>query len=355
MKSLLPILTVALIAPLLLAGCGDTYPDEEMHLGLEDKTRPFVVALDPPEVAPGETVTVTLRYHAPRPGEVSDRWRVALDYYSGPYEADEVERRYVELPDVPAPTADAQGFVTQTFQYTVPDSVLLWSTAIPEVITDEGLLYLIDALLGDQVSQPPLKTEVAAWLAALTPDDLAAMPAPERTATQRLADLFACSIRFRVTLDADMTVDVTRNLTVRHSSRLESANVNANAEITRFAIGAIPQADVDLGDLDEWEDRVEWYEFDGTSEQGLPEARVPNRSDRTYFVRVRFAPERYTSPFELERELEEQGEYMWYYYRLDAPGSGHRLYADEGARRPRCSSWTRTCGSCRRAATRATG
>ena len=108
-----------------------------------------------------------------------------------------------------------------------------------------------------------------------------------------------------------------------------TANVNSNAEITRFNIGAIPAPDVDLGDLDEWTDEIVWYEFDGTSENGVPEARVPNESGRTYFVRVRFVPEQYTSPFELDELLEEQGEYRWYYYRLDAPGSGHVLYANQ--------------------------
>jgi len=330
MKNLRLLLPIVLFMPLLLTGCGDSYPDEEMHLGIEDKTRPYSITLDPPEVLPGETVTVTLEYHAARPGQVEESWRVALDYAFGPYEVDEVERRLVALDDVPAPVVDDQDFMTQTFEYTVPDSVILWSTGIPEVITDAGMLMLIDYLISDQVSDPPLKTEVDQWFRSLTDDDLAAMDPQELMAAQRLADLFACQVRFRVTLDANMTVDVTRNLTVRYSGKLASGNVNANAEITRFAVGMLDKVDIDVSDLDEHEDDIVWFEFDGTSENGWPEARVPNHGNsHTYFIRVRFAPEEYTSPFELDRMLEEQGEYFWYYYRLDAPGSGHYLYADE--------------------------
>ena len=108
MKTLTKLLIAAALAlaPFPLAGCGDGFPDEEMHLGLEDKTRPYAITVEPPEVAPGQAVTVTLDYHAARPGEIEHRWRVALDYASGPYEADEVERRLVALPEVPAPEVD---------------------------------------------------------------------------------------------------------------------------------------------------------------------------------------------------------------------------------------------------------
>ncbi len=323
------LLTAILLVSALLTGCGDGFPGQEMSLGTEDKTRPYAVTVEPPEVAPGDTVTVRLRYQAARPSDVVSTWRVALDYATGPYEADEIERRLVPLPDVAPPVVDQFGFMTQVFQYAVPDSVPLWSTAIADVITDPSMLYILDLLEPDGVGEPPHKTEVDAWLRGLTPDDLAAMNPLERTATQRLADLFSCSIRFRVTLDANTSVDVTRNLTVRYSSRLGSDNVNVNAEITRFEIGVIPAPDVDISDLEEWEDRIVWYAFDGTSENGLPEARVPNEPGNTYLVSVRQDPQLYTSPFELDQTLEEQGDYRWYFLRLDAPESGHDLYVDE--------------------------
>jgi hypothetical protein len=316
----------AIAALALLTGCGNGFPDEEMHLGLEDKIRPYAVVCEPPEAAPGETVTVTLRYFAPRPAAVVPAWRVVLDYDQGLYEADEIERRHLDLAGLPAPAADAQGFATQSFTYTVPDSTLWWSSAIPETLTDEVMLALTAAL-----GLPPRKDAVAAYLSALTADDLAAMDPEQSAAAQRLADVFACQIRLRATLADGMTVDVTRNLTVRHSRRLGSANANANAVITRFVIGSVPVIDLDLDQLEEHAGEITWHEFDGVSPDGLPQAQVTVDPGRTYFASVRFAPELYTSPYDVVRELQEQGSYRWFYFRLDAPGSGHRLLAtDEG-------------------------
>jgi hypothetical protein len=269
---------------------------------------------------------VTLRYFAPRPAAVVPAWRVVLDYDQGLYEADETERRHVVLEGLPAPAADSLGFAVQSFAYTVPDSTLLWSSAIPEVLTDEVMLVLTEAL-----GLPPRKEAVAAFLGGLSAADLAAMDAAQRAAVQRLADVFACQIRLRATLADGMTVDTTRNLTVRHSRRLGSANANANAEITRFVIGSVPVIDLDLDQLEAHAGEITWHEFDGTSPEGLPEARVTVDPGRTYFARVRFEPELYTSPYDDVRELEEQGTYRWFYFRLDAPGSGHQLLAtDEG-------------------------
>lgn len=303
----------------LLNGCGDGFPDEEMHLGLEDKLRPYAVVCEPPEASPGETVTVTLRYHAPRPAAVEPAWRVVLDYDQGLYEADETERRHVVLADLAPPVADAQGFVEQSFPYTVPDSTLLWSSAIPEVLTDEVMLALTGGL-----GLPPRKDAVATYLAALDEGDLAGMDPAQREAVRRLADVFACQIRLRATLADGMTVDVTRNLTVRHSRRLGSANANANGAITRFVIGSVPVADLDLDQLGEHADEITWHEFDEQAQ-----AHVTVDPGRTYFARVRFAPELYTSPYDAVRNLEEQGSYRWFYFRLDAPGSGHQLLADD--------------------------
>ena len=121
-----------------------------------------------------------------------------------------------------------------------------------------------------------------------------------------------------------LTVDVTRNLTVRHSRRLGSDNANANAEITRFVIGSVPVVDLDLDQLDEHTDQITWHEFDANGE-----AHVVVDPGRTYFARVRFAPETYTSPYDDASSLAELGNYRWFYYRLDAPGSGHQLFADD--------------------------
>lgn len=323
MKSCLnAVFAAALLAALAaLAGCGDGFPDEEMHLGLEDKIRPYAVVCEPPEAAPGETVTVTLRYQAARPAAVEPAWRVVLDYDRGLYEADETERRHVTLADLPAPAADAQGFVGQSFTYTVPDSALLWSSSLPPILTDEVMVALCAGL-----GLANAKDVVAAYLAGLTPVDVDAMDPLRAAAVRRLADVFACEIRLRATLADGMTVDVTRNLTVRHSRRLGSPNANENPAISTFVIGSVPVADLDLDELAAHEHEITWYPFD---EGGV--AAVPFDPARTYFARARFDPQLYTSPYEFSRLLAEQGTYRWYYFRLDAPGSGHQfLVTDEG-------------------------
>lgn len=323
------LLMLVLLAAVLLAGCSDNFPDQEAHLGLQDKIRPYEITLDPPEAAPGETVTATLRYHMPRAAAADVTWRVALDYDSGLYEADEIERHHVDVTDVDAAVTDAEGFVVQVARFTVPTDIYAVTSAIPEELSDEFILALVALLPEGVVSEPPLKSEVAAFLAATTVDDLGTLPADARLTVHRLADIFACAVRFRVTLEDGMQVDVVRRLTVRHSGRLGSANVNTNAVVSRFVVGEIPRHDFDMDDLDEVESEVIWHEFDGVSEAGHPVANVPLDTGHTYFMRVRTDPEHYTSPFEYEHDLTEEEEYRWYYYRLDAPGSGHQFFVSE--------------------------
>ena len=323
------LLMLTLIAAVLLAGCGEEFPDQEAHFGLENKIRPYEITLDPPEAAPGETVTATIRYHMPWASAAQATWRVALDFDSGLYETDQVERAFVGVPDVDAAVVDAEGFVSQVARFIVPSDIYAVTSAIPEVLTDEFILELLHAVPDGLLSDPPRKSEVAAFLADLTADDLVGLDDDARAVIHRLADIFACAVRFRVTLEDDMNVDVVRRLTVRHSGRLGSANTNTNAEISLFIVGEIPRHDFDLDDLEDVESEIIWHAFDEVSADGHALARVPLDSGHTYLMRVRVAPEYYTSPFDDVRELEEETEPSWYYYRLDAPGSGHQFFVNE--------------------------
>ena len=60
-----------------------------------------------------------------------------------------------------------------------------------------------------------------------------------------MADLFATQIRLRATLTGGQIVDVTRNVTIRHSGRLGSPNVNTNPTLGEFEIVVIPRPDAD--------------------------------------------------------------------------------------------------------------
>ena len=311
-----------------LSGCGEGFPDEEMHFGIEDKVRPFAVVIEPPEAAPGETVTVTLLAQAGDPDEVDITWRVALDYDLGLYEADEVERHYRDLP-TPSTSSDTDGFLSQTFAWTVPDSALLYTSAMPEILTDPAVVYLVEQLIGPAAGSPPNRTAVDAWLKARTPAELAQMTPLEREGVWALADRFACQVRFRAVMRTGETVDVTRNLTIRHTSRLGGPNTNRNASVYDFTIGAVNKIDATKEDLYDPDLQVRWYDFILWGEGVASQVWVPFHDDWTYYVRVRHSPEEYTSPFDPTLVVREGSRYNWYYYRRDEPQSGHHFFVTE--------------------------
>lgn len=323
--SLLILLTWSLAA---VGGCGDGFPDEEMHLGVENKTRPYAVVIDPPEAAPGDTVLVTLRAQAADPDELDVSWRVALDYTIGLYDDDKSEGHFLDL-DVPLPEYDDEGFLTQQFFWVVPDSVMLISTALPEVLTDPVMVMLAAELIGPEAGNPPTKAAVDTWLKNLTADEVQAMPPAERYATWALADLFACQVRFRTAMWSDQMVDVTRNLTIRQTSRLGGPNENSNAETSLLLVTALHKADADLDDLEDPSVERSEFIFIENGVRQNDQLEVPLNSGWTYYLTVDFFKEQYTSPYDPSLTLSEQGEYRWYYYRQDQPASGHQFLVNE--------------------------
>ncbi len=329
MKNLM--LTVALMmATAGLAGCGDGFPDEEMHFGIEDKVRPYAVVIEPAEAAPGQTVRVTLFAYVPDPDELEISWRVALDFNTGIYETDEVERNIRALPPLPAP--GIQGFMTQTFLWTVPDSALLYSSALPEVLTDPVMVALATELLGPSAGSPPTKSAVDAWLKTLSPYQMDRMDPVTREAAWALSDRFACRVRFRATLRTGRVIEVTRNLSIRHTDRLGGPNANANAQVRDFGVVMLDKEDATSGDIGNPGVEQTFYPFINSFGQRVRHTvRVPLHSDRTYYLMSSFVHEQYTSPFDPTRVLSEQGRYRWYYYRVDDPLADHHLFVtDDG-------------------------
>jgi hypothetical protein len=325
-------LTLLWSLPLALAaltGCNEGFPDEEMHLGLDAKVRPYAVVIEPAEAAPGETVQVTLLARAPQPDELDVTWRVALDYDLGLYETDEIERNTRSLA-VPSPTADADGLLRQTFAWVVPDSALLYASALPAVLTDPALVALAGGLLGPAAGAAPSSAAVDAWLKALTPADLAAMDPSTRAAAWALADRFACQVRFRATLRTGQIVEVTRNLTIRHTGRLGGPNLNHNAEVLDFAVAAVKKRDATRFDLDDPGVPRTWYRFIDTDGTRLADqVQVPLHEDWTYYLAVGFRAEQYGSPFDPNQVVTELGDYHWYYYRPARPASDHEFFASD--------------------------
>ena len=321
------LIILLLLSVAALAGCGDSFPDAEMHLGLENKVRPFAVVVEPPEAAPGETVQVTLLAWAADPDELDATWRVALDYDLGLYEVDEIERNYRPVP-AGLPTAAADGFVNQTFAWTVPDSALLLTSALPDVIDDPLLLALLAAAgLGD--GAPVTRAEVDALLKALTPGDLALLPADTRDAVFAVVDRFACQVRLRGTLDAGRAVDVTRNLTIRHTARLQGANTNHNTRVTEFAVVALHRRDAVESDIDDPAVDRDRYPFVAGGVRLAERLEVPLHADWTYYLTLDYELESYDAPFEPGLTVTEGRSRRWYYRRQDQPQSAHQFFVTD--------------------------
>lgn len=329
-KRILTAVSLVLAAMAFLAGCGDRFTDVEMHVGGEEKIRPIAVVCEPPEAAPGDSVRVSLLFWAPDPAAVHVGWRVSLDYDLGGYEADEVERRVVDLEDtqvLPLPVDDGHGFLTQTFTYVVPDSALLWSSGLPSPMRDEAMIALARVLVPGNPDATS-KAGVEAYLRALNPEDLNTMDPMTRAMAFALADRFACRIRFRATLHAGIVVDVTRNLTIRHSRRLGSPNTNDNPEVSRLEVLAIPHPDVEDYDKPEYQNEIVRYPFPVTS-GGIAEIRVPRHSDWTYYLVMTPGLQEYTSPFSGDRLFTENDTYRWYYFWMDDPANEFALFRDD--------------------------
>jgi len=229
------------------------------------------------------------------------------------------------------PVTDADGFLTQSFQWVVPEDALLISSAIPEVLDDPVMVILAEELIGPAAGSPPTKAAVDAWLKNLTPEQLAEMGFEERMATYALADRFACQVRFRAAMQSDIMVDVTRNLTIRHTGRLEGPNTNNNAEIYRFGVTALEKVDASTDDLEDDNIAQTWYPFIEGSVRVADRVSIPRHDNWTYYLVVDFYHEQYTSPFDPELLLSELGNHRWYYYRQDNPASDHQFFVtDDG-------------------------
>lgn len=313
--------TLLLTLPLALGACTDGFPDEEMHLGLEDKVRPLAISLSPPEASPGQSVEVTLLLHAPDPAEVEITWQVALDYDQGLYETDEVERTILPLGE-PVTTVQDNGLMQQTFNWVVPDSVHRVSSAIPEVLTDPVLVALAQLVIGPPAGTPPTRAGVEAWLQDQP------LGGPLDAEEQALVDRFSCAVRFRATIQTDQrVVDVTRNLTVRYSARLGSDQTNSNNLATERTIIALEKDAAVSADLDDQGIARHFYNLLLGPADRVHE--IPYHADWTYFLVETFTGELYDAPFEPGLVILEELEGRWYYYRHDDPASVAQFYLDD--------------------------
>ncbi len=311
-----------------LSACTDGFPDEQMHLGNEDKVRPFAVIIDPPDVAPGDTVQVSLLAQISDPDALDITWRVALDYSDGLYQADEIERNYRDI-EVPFPVTDEDGFLKHTFQWVVPDSAILWASDIPEVLDDPAMVLLAEELIGPEAGSPPTKSAVNAWLNELTPQDFIDMSPLEQEATWALADRFAIQVRFRAALRTDRMVDVTRNLTIRYTRKFSGPNTNENEDIRHYFVVAVEKENAPVEDIYNEDIPQTGHFFISNANRISDLVQVPYHATWTYYMVSLYTVQSYFAPFDPGVEITEGTLDQWYYYRQDQPFSDHQFFVDE--------------------------
>ena len=204
---------------LLLAVSCTNFPTPFENIEEAQKLRPFAVVCDPPESAPGDTVSVRLYYYNPPGDQPSIHWQISLDYGIDLHGSD-FEKDTVSLDSMMLPGSTPDGF-----RFRVPDSVLLNSTQLGEMASNPSInplhlaIPVIDSLL-----------RTAAQTGIATPQLLA------------LADNFSCKLKLRAKMQADISLDVTMLLRVRYSNKLESPNVNVNPTLRWMGIIKVPKA-----------------------------------------------------------------------------------------------------------------
>lgn len=337
-----------LICPVALAfvltGCSDGFLTEEMDLDGESTPRPIGIVVEPPEAAPGETVTVSYVWHQPDGATVgaSDvAWRIALEYETGQYGPDRIERRVVTLPPAGVPEELGDGFLRQTFTYTLPDSVLHWAPAWASLSADPLFTAVVDALLPG-VPAGRRQAELADLLLGLSIDDLAGLSPAERDVVMAAADLFGAHVRFHARMVDGIDLDVARTITVRHGGRLGSPNRNGNARLASWSVVGIPRDDADWDDHDAPPSTWESYPIVGTGrsagvEPGLGAARVgeevpvvvvPRQAGWTYYLVLEALPETHRSPFS-GTTLPETHSQRWYWATPPGSPADHILFVDD--------------------------
>lgn len=324
-------LALQAILPALLAGglgssgCSQDFP-QEMEIQPDQKIRPLGVVCEPAEAIPGETVRVTLRYYDPSPAATASAWSLALDYRLDRYDTLEYEGHVIDLAPLTSERrieADADGIVTESFLFAVPETCLLVSSAVPEVI-EIDLPPEVEPLFSPAGAYPT-REEVDACLASVDPS---ALTAAQLGWLRTCSDLFACQIRLRCALRGALHLDVTRNLTVRYSRRLGSPNANLNPRLTAVALIDVHSADVD----DRFD--IARHPSDTTCVYaGDPAAPVAQtievRAGHTYFLQALDEKQPYVSPAGIRHD--ENHFYSWYYTRRhDAPDDLYFIQGHDG-------------------------
>jgi len=184
----------------------------------KSKTRPLAIVCEPAEAAPGDTVLVKYYSFKKQTPSVAF-WRLFLDIgYSnfGTRMAEKEERRLTDL--------WLAGSTADSFRFVMPESTILYSSALRIAFPDAvpGIDSLLNMLITLGVPVPP--------------ESLIAI------------DQFRTLTELKLHTEADITLDVTKNLTVRYSRRFNSPNVNVNPSVRWVGIYSVKKENMSAPD-----------------------------------------------------------------------------------------------------------
>jgi hypothetical protein len=318
---MLKIILLSLCVLTLMNGCAD-FLRKEMNVYEDDKLRPFAIIVEPPEAAPGETVSVTIQYYQPDGAQNTILWRAALDFDFDIYGDLETERNYLyleEIQTIPAPIVDENGLATQSFSFTVPDSTILVSTALQGSYDSSEIPAHLLPLLGAANDDYITKSELDAFFRDTDFDQLyAILPAEDVATIIGLSEIFACQIRLRAKIRGGIHLDVIKNFTVRWAGDTGSEYLNANPIIGNVALLAIDHPDVDdADDIGQYDiDTTYIYHSDPAQIESGPVSIDPQKS---YYIFVTHDEQDYYSPAGYLND--EEYFYSWHYTSLDGMSS----------------------------------
>lgn len=204
---------------LLLSVLCTNFPAPFENIVADQKIRPLAVVCDPPEAAPGDTVSVRLYYYDPPGDRPTIRWKLSLDYGTD-LRGGEFENHVVNLDSMMLP-----GSTPDSFRFQVPDSVFFFSTQMSELVSNPKV--------------NPLHYTIAAVDSLLRVAAKAGVSIPQLI---DLADYFSCKLKLRAQMRSAISVDVTMLLQIRYSNKLKSPDVNVNPAINWMGILKVPTA-----------------------------------------------------------------------------------------------------------------
>ena len=279
------------------------FPTPFENIVADHKIRPFAVVCDPPEAAPGETVSVRLRYYDPPGDRPTIHWKVTLDYGTD-LRGGEFEKHVVNLDSMMLP-----GSVPDSFRFWVPDSVFFYSTQMSELTGNKAI--------------NPLHLSIAAVDSLLRTAASAGVSTPQLI---ELADIFSCRIKLRAQMRSAISLDVTMLLQIRYSDKLKSPDVNTNPVIGWMGILKVPKADYTAIDSLAGSGATIQYLYNGAHPDSVRDTVIID-SGFTYFVAAdsgdgRRQIYRYFSLSDNAMDLDtESYNYSWFYTNLDYSGA----------------------------------